>query len=270
MIQPNTFHLRQRMLLTSDVIDVPLSDYPFSANTNADANQHNTYENSERVWHDVVTGGPFLGPPVTFNGWDQEHEIATKRIIGGSEASPQPFHSMLLVKNGGGWRFAGCGGTLISNCHVLTAAHCAIDSIKSSGAVFVNAYRPYEENQGLPYHFTTIHNITSHPAFNKTTNQNDLAIIKMTDCINSTTNFTPAIPADPTIEIQTPLLANIMGFGKLSELGNMFSPVQALQIAQVPIIPNKNCSKYYGDNIKEDMFCGGFVDGGVDAWSVHG
>ena len=231
-----------------------------------------------------LTGGPFLGPEFSMNGQDNEgiqvdeedindniynrdDMVVTKRIVGGSNAAPHPFHSMLLLSYGGGYRWAGCGATLISNCHVLTAAHCAMDPSKPLGAVFVNAHRPYDNNGGLPYHFSTIQSVASHAGFNDTTNENDIAVIQMTDCVD-VTEFPPAIPANPSMNLTQNhnLMADILGFGKMSEYASMFTNVETLQIAHVPVISSEQCFEdFYGDRIQDDMICGGYAAGGVDA-----
>ncbi|CAB9501737.1 Vitamin K-dependent protein C (Fragment) [Seminavis robusta] len=263
------------------LVDVPASDFTDASHNNI-ATSH--YRYNERDWNvQVDTGGPFVGPQVFAEPRSSRNDTTgqsyrnnnapwygaepTKRIIGGYEADPHPFHSMLLLRYGGGWRWAGCGGTLISNCHVLTAAHCTVDPSKPVGAVFVNAHRPYQDNQGLPFHFSDVQHVTRHAGFNSSTNQNDIAVIKMTKCLNVTelTEFPPAIPAAPTMQIPSQMLADILGFGKLSEQGSLFFNVEALQRAQVPVISQQSCRQYYGDRVKEDMFCGGFAEGGVDA-----
>lgn len=229
-------------------------------------------ENVELI-SEIETGGPFVVGPEIFvdgkmgrSGSDLQglEEESTKRIIGGRNADPHPFHSMLLLRYGGSWRWAGCGATLVSNCHVVTAAHCAADPTNPLGAVFVNAHRPYQENLGLPFHFSPVEHVTRHAGYNSTNNAHDIAVVKMAQCLD-TTQFPPAIPANPDLVLPSDLMADILGFGKLSEQGNLFENTQALQIAHVPIIPPDTCKEYYGEKIKTDMFCGGYAMGGIDA-----
>jgi len=224
---------------------------------------------------------------------NEDDLVVTKRIVGGRDAEPHSFHSMLFIRYGGGWRWAGGGATLVSNCHVVTAAH-VIDTVNPPGGVFVNAHRPYQMNGDVPFHFSTVAQIIQHRDYNSTTNANDIAVIKMENCLN-TTEFPYAIPASPETGLPTwqeqqndsaarsgvvnvnlnygqeteppqqQFFGDIMGFGKLIETGSIFTTVEALQIAQVPLIPNATCREYYGDRITSDMFCAGYTEGGVDA-----
>ena len=48
----------------------------------------------------------------------------TAKIYGGEEALPHEYPWNVYVSLYRGGKFYGCGGSLISNQHVLTAAHC--------------------------------------------------------------------------------------------------------------------------------------------------
>lgn len=195
------------------------------------------------------TVGPFLGPIVHVGQDDNssaEEDITpqrTSRIVHGSVAEPHSFFAMLLVKEGGNWRWSGCGGTLVSNCEIVTAGHCVIDPILPVVGVFINAYSPFAgNNSGVPYHFSPVQEIDIHPNFVLTTNEADLAIIHLQECVD-VQKFPPALLAEdiddytrqyrPPPHSQqvhapqnppSPLIMQVLGFGSMLDDENGTTP----------------------------------------------
>lgn len=194
----------------------------------------------------------------------------SSRIVGGVAATPNRYFTMQLTQNAttGSWHFAGCSGTLISPCHILTAAHCVAGNRQGIlQGLYVGAYSPFSGNSGYPYHFSAPQAITIHPSFDPVNDVNDVAVIRMQQCVD-TSQFPPATVATPSLldTVVTGQPVTAMGFGRLSMTSNV--QVQTLQSVNLQYYSTSFCNALYqpyGNTVYSDMICAGVKGGGKDA-----
>ena len=92
-------------------------------------------------------------------------------IVGGEDANIADYPWQVgLVESSDQWITAFCGGSIIDNYWILTAAHCLDDGIE--GTLYVNAGSSvYYANNGSSY---SVDEIIIHPDFNSNTLNNDI------------------------------------------------------------------------------------------------
>nr|XP_055023656.1 chymotrypsin-like elastase family member 2A [Misgurnus anguillicaudatus] len=205
-----------------------------------------------------------------------------KRVVGGEDVRPHswPWQISLQYSSGGNWHHT-CGGTLISNEWVLTAAHCISSS--RTYRVYLGKHNLKEEEDGSLAIAPA--KIIVHENWSSFFIRNDIALIKLETPITPSDTVVPAcIPADGAI-LPHNEPCYVTGWGRLYTNGPI---ADNLQQALLPVVDYETCSKsdWWGSQVTRNMVCAGgdgIVSGcngdsggplnckGDDgAWEVHG
>lgn len=185
------------------------------------------------------------------------------RIVGGTTAAAgeYPWQVAVLKKQGQSLYFI-CGGTLIADQRVVTAAHCT-SGAASNLKVLVGTQRLSSGGSVLD-----VSTYADHPSYSSSTNRFDAAVLELATSGISAGGKTLSLigqegSADNSLWEPGKLLA-ISGWGTTSEGGNVSDQ---LRKAQVPRVADSTCgqSDHYGSQFDPaTMVCAGFDGGGVD------
>uniref|UniRef100_A0A3Q1G3G6 Peptidase S1 domain-containing protein n=1 Tax=Acanthochromis polyacanthus TaxID=80966 RepID=A0A3Q1G3G6_9TELE len=183
------------------------------------------------------------------------------RIVGG-EVAPEGFWPwQVSVNTLSGFQF--CGGSLINNQWVVSAAHCFASTSASSVRLFMG--RQSQQGTNPNEVDRTVAEIISHPNYNPTTFDNDIALLRLSSPVNFTTFIVPVCVAASGSTFHAGVETWVTGYGTIaSGVSNPFP--QNLMEVQVPIVGNRQCNCNYGvGRITENMLCAGLSEGGRDA-----
>uniref|UniRef100_R4G2M1 SP1-SepT-4 n=1 Tax=Sepioteuthis australis TaxID=61682 RepID=R4G2M1_9MOLL len=178
-----------------------------------------------------------------------------KQIVAGSAAAACEFPSIVhLLINKAGGTFA-CGGTLIDNQHVLTAAHCFGSGVRS---VQVNIGTNRNDRAGA--HLVNAETVVSHHGFTDHPMRNDIAMIKLNKPIQFSRCVQAATLAQPSQTFDNKMCI-AAGWGKLG-FDSPSTPI--LQKVSMPVIPHGHCMKKMSyARLNEQHICvGDFSYGG--------
>merc|ERR1711931_33018 len=168
-----------------------------------------------------------------------EGPAAAERIVGGHEAEEHqwPWQVALFIDDA--WF---CGGSLINENYVLTAAHC-VDGA-SYFDIMAGAHNVRAASEPNRVEITS-YNGWTHPQWDTNTHANDLALIELPSPIDFNDYISPSclpMAGDTADEAE---LVTVTGWGKPSDNAGGISPVLRM-VSDLPCISNKECNDFYG------------------------
>lgn len=184
------------------------------------------------------------------------------KIVGGVIANQGefPFIVSLQAKSWYSSNFSHfCGGSLIKEDWVLTAAHCVDGGYLNGGRIVAGLYQL--KNDANAEKFTPV-KIIKHPNWNSSTMDYDYALVKL----DKKSSYTP-------IKLNTIAYATekegvtytVAGWGTTSEGGSISN---TLMKVDVPFVNKETCKAAYTEDkidITDRMLCAGFEQGGKDS-----
>jgi len=181
-----------------------------------------------------------------FNGQEGCGTVQLDRIVGGNNTKPLEFPWMVGLSFNATWF---CGGSLVSEKHILTAAHCTHEAV--SCRIFIGTNDLYEVTANYTFSSTVFY---EHPYYDPNEIANDVALIELPEKI---------IFSDTMRPICLPLLGEenaeldgfkmvATGWGKTHD-GSKISP--ELNKLNVTVVDNEKCKESYGEIIRETNIC---------------
>jgi len=192
------------------------------------------------------------------------------KIVGGAQIpiSDAPWQVGLIYSNATS-NYLGqfCGGSIISNSWILTAAHCLVED---NSVLSVNSFRVLVGSANLSTtsltNLKSVNQVVIHPSYNSNSNDYDIALIRLTQPLTFVPNSIQAISLNQS-EIAPGKDALITGWGATNSKAPWESPSgysNQLQGGFVDIDSNTKCSNFeFGFNA-QTMLCASTPSFSVD------
>ncbi|XP_054165822.1 serine protease 27-like [Oppia nitens] len=191
-----------------------------------------------------------------------------RRIVGGTESHPGQW-PWLVALHGGPEEVFFCGGVLISERWVLTAAHCIGNQTDVSGWT-VNLGITRRTASPFSVRKRKVLSLIKHPGFNPSANMysSDIALILLDSSVDFDEFLRPiCLPPSPTTRIPTGTRCTVIGWGKTIHDDDA-DYLSAIHEVEVPIVDHNRCAEWYARQdvyIPQTMLCAGYESGRKDA-----
>ncbi|KAM9788534.1 coagulation factor IX-like [Neosynchiropus ocellatus] len=210
--------------------------------------------------NETALGGAFYPTSPTITA----EENSDQRIVGGDEAKPGeiPWQVALMSYSESLQKDKPfCGGSLLSEFWVITAAHCLVNAMQSKKEFFVrlgehdfmNPDGPERDHQVAEQH---VHHMYGRK---KSQFNHDIALLKLSSPVELSERRRPIClgPRDFTESIlRSSANALVSGWGRVKFRGPQASKLQKLE---VPYVDRTSCKQKSRSPITHFMFCAGYL-----------
>ncbi|KAG7507372.1 hypothetical protein JOB18_032143 [Solea senegalensis] len=217
---------------------------------------------------------PGLPPPLTTttaSGCTEPGSVASSaelcgitplnnRIVGGEDAPPGSWPWQVSLQGSGGHV---CGGSLINREWVMSAAHCFSSTSTSGWEVSLGRQNLQGTNPNEVSR--SVARIILHPNYDGDTNNNDIALLRLSSPVTFTDYIRPVCLAASGSVFNNGTDSWVTGWGAVNEGVSLPFP-ESLQEVEVPVLGNRQCNCLNGvGTITDNMICAGVLVGGKDS-----
>ncbi|XP_076595172.1 chymotrypsin A-like [Chaetodon auriga] len=170
------------------------------------------------------------------------------RIVNGEEAVPHSWPWQVSLQDYTGFHF--CGGSLMNENWVVTAAHC---NVRTSHRVVVGEHDRSSNSEAVQV--MRVGKVFKNPSYNSFTTNNDITLIKLASPVQMNAHVSPVCLAETTDNFPGGTRCVTSGWG-LTRYNAPDTPA-LLQQATLPLLSNNQCTQYWGSRITDKMICAG-------------
>ena len=197
------------------------------------------------------------------------------RVIGGSDAKPGqfPWHVAIDQISESGALSRHCGGTIVNERFILTAAHCFVGKKLKNEQLRVQVGKHDMKADEKHSRIYKIAKIIIHDFYDPNTFDNDIALVMVSEQIEYGKFVQPVcFDLQPNEILQPSTECKVAGWGHIDPEYIADLP-EKLQTVDIPLHDLNTCRSHY-DNIglyldrkfiiTDNMICGGYLEGGKD------
>uniref|UniRef100_UPI00398EACA0 chymotrypsin B-like n=1 Tax=Pristiophorus japonicus TaxID=55135 RepID=UPI00398EACA0 len=170
------------------------------------------------------------------------------RIVNGEDAVPGSWPWQVSLQQTNGFHF--CGGSLISENWVVTAAHC---SVSSRHVVVIGEYNKCSAD--VKTQSIRVAKAITHPKWDSSTINNDITLVKLSSPATFNARVSPVCLARANDNFSAGKLCVTTGWGLTRS--NAYGTPCILQQTSLPLLSKTQCQKYWGNMISDVMVCAG-------------